>query len=170
MTEQRKLLLHLFLHIGRLLDERVRAALAGHGVHHGQGRVLDTLLAQGPLPLSRLAAGLHIAQPSATVMVQRMEAAGLVRRRAQAADARVVEVALTARGRRAAQGVHAAWQEAEAELLAGVPAGRREALEQMLLAVRDHLGGRSPQFEGDEEEGGDGSVAQRRSGRTHRGR
>ncbi|MFN9577887.1 MAG: MarR family winged helix-turn-helix transcriptional regulator [Gemmatimonadota bacterium] len=151
MTDSRRLLLHLVLHAARLLDERVRVALRDVGAHHGQGRVLDALLAQGPLPLSRLAAGLHIAQPSATVMVQRMEAAGLVERRARVCDARVVEVALTPRGRRAAHGVREAWQAVEEELLAGVPRGRRRDLEELLLAVRDHLGGHSPDFTSTEE-------------------
>jgi len=144
MPAPRKLLLHLFLHTGRLLDERVRAALRGVDVHHGQGRVLDALLVHGPLSLTRLAAGLHIAQPSATVMVQRMEAAGFVERRAPGGDARVVEVALTARGRRAAQHVREAWERVEEDLFAGVPRNRRDELEQLLLAVRNHLGGRSP--------------------------
>lgn len=141
------MLLHLFLHTGRLLDERVRAALRAHGAHHGQGRVLDALLEHGALPLSKLAAGLHIAQPTATVMVQRMEAQGLVERRTVSKDARLVEIALTARGRRAAHGVRAAWQDVEQSLRGGIPPGRHEDLESLLLAVRDHLGGKSPAFD-----------------------
>jgi hypothetical protein len=44
-----KPLLHLFLHIARLLEEQLRPALASAAVHHGLGRGLDALLRQGPL-------------------------------------------------------------------------------------------------------------------------
>lgn len=140
------LLLHLVLHVGRLLEERVRVALRDVGVHHGQGRMLDALRTHGPMAVSRLAEGLAIAQPSATVMVQRLEAAGLVTRRADRADARVVEVRLTDGGRRAADAVRNAWQMVERDLLASVPRGDRKALQAMLLAIRHELGGHSPVF------------------------
>jgi len=139
-------LLHLFLHIGRLLEERLRAPLARAGVHHGQGRVLDALLRQGPLTVGELAAGLQIAQPTATVMAQRMQAAGLLERWIDADDTRRVTLTLTARGRAAAQSVRRAWQQAEDELCASLPAAERLRLQLLLEGLRDGLGGADPRF------------------------
>lgn len=132
-------LLHLFMHIGRLLEERLRAPLARAGVHHGQGRVLDALLRQGPLTVGELAAGLQIAQPTATVMAQRMQAAGLLERWVDTDDTRRVTLTLTARGRAAAHAVRRAWQQAEDELCASLPATERLRL--LLEGLRDGLGG-----------------------------
>ena len=139
-------LLHLFLHIGRLLEERLRAPLARAGVHHGQGRVLDALLRQGPLTVGELAAGLQIAQPTATVMAQRMQAAGLLERWVDADDTRRVTLTLTARGRTAAQAVRRVWQQAEDQLCASLPAPERLRLRLLLEGLRDGLGGADPRF------------------------
>lgn len=141
-----KHLLHLVLHIARLLDERLRGPLARAGVHHGQGRVLDALLRQGPLTVGELAAGLHIAQPTATVMAQRMQAAGLLERWIDPDDARRVTLTLTARGRGAAQAVRRAWQQAEDALCASLPAAERLRLRLLLEGLRDSLGGADPDF------------------------
>jgi DNA-binding MarR family transcriptional regulator len=129
-------LLHLFLHIGRLLEERLRAPLARAGVHHGQGRVLDALLRQGPLTVGELAAGLQIAQ----------QAAGLLERWIDSDDTRRVTLTLTARGRAAAQSVRRAWQQAEDELCASLPAAERLRLRLLLEGLRDGLGGADPRF------------------------
>jgi MarR family transcriptional regulator, organic hydroperoxide resistance regulator len=141
-----KHLLHLFLHIGRLLEEQLRAPLARVGVHHGQGRVLDALLRQGPLTVGELAAGLHIAQPTATVMAQRMQAAGLLERWVDADDTRRVTLTLTARGRGAAQAVRRAWQQVEEALCQSLSAADRPQLRTLLEGLRDGLGGADPRF------------------------
>ncbi len=147
-----KPLLHLFLHIGRLLDERLREPLARAGVHHGQGRVLDALLRHGPLTVGELAAGLHIAQPTATVMAQRMQTAGLLERWVDAADARRVTLTLTRRGRSAALAVRQAWQAAEQDLLTALPATDEAALRALLEGLRNGLGGADPRIESTREE------------------
>lgn len=143
---QSKQLLHLFLHIGRLLEARLRKPLARAGVHHGQGRVLDALLRHGPLTVGELAAGLQIAQPTATVMAQRMQAAGLLERWVDADDTRRVTLTLTARGCAAAQSVRRAWQQAEDELCASLSAADRRRLRLLLEGLRDGLGGADPRF------------------------
>jgi len=72
--------------------------------HHGAVslihlNVLTLLEASGPLPMSRLAEALDISVASATGVVDRMESRGLVERRRDAEDRRVVLVHPAAGGR-----------------------------------------------------------------------
>jgi DNA-binding MarR family transcriptional regulator len=60
--------------------------------------VLDHLERVGPLRLTELAVAAGITQPSMTGLVARLTNAGLVERRRQAGDGRVVLVAVTAGG------------------------------------------------------------------------
>lgn len=138
--------MHLILHAGRLLDDVVRASLAEHGLHQGQARVLDALLEFGPQAVSQLARELQIAQPTATVMLKRMEAAGLVSKRTVPGDARVVLLALTPAGRKAAGHTRETWKRVQLALNQLVPTEIREHLKTGLSAVRDGLGGRAPTF------------------------
>jgi len=59
---------------------------------------LSTLESAGPHRITDLAAAQHITQPSMTVLVGRLETAGYVERRGDAADKRVSLVALTEQG------------------------------------------------------------------------
>jgi DNA-binding MarR family transcriptional regulator len=136
-------LLHLFLHIGRLLEGRLRAPLAQAGVHHGQGRVLDALLRHGPMTVGELAAGLHVAQPTATVMAQRMQSARLLERWVNAEDARRVSLA---------------WEQLEVELCQSLPDAERTRLQLLLEGLRDGLGGGDPRFATSPEEDPDAPV------------
>jgi DNA-binding MarR family transcriptional regulator len=74
-------------------------------LHHGQVslvhlNVLILLEATGPLPMNRLAEALDISVASVTGVVDRMEARGLVERRRDAEDRRVVLVHPAEGGRR----------------------------------------------------------------------
>jgi DNA-binding MarR family transcriptional regulator len=62
--------------------------------------VLTALEAEGPISMSRLAEALDVADASATGIVDRMEKRGLVKRRHDTDDRRVVLVDLTDDGRR----------------------------------------------------------------------
>lgn len=71
---------------------------------HSKGRslselgVLRALTRRGPLRISDLAADQDLTQPGMTQLVTRLEHAGLVARRGDPSDGRVVLVALTAAG------------------------------------------------------------------------
>lgn len=84
--------------------------------------VLAVLDIDGPLPMRGLAETLDVSQASATGIVDRMEQRGLVERRHDDDDRRVVHVALTDEGRR---------------LIAGMAEERREHLAQMLDTLTD---------------------------------
>lgn len=63
-----------------------------------QLHVLAVLEAEGPLAMGRLAEALDVSVASTTGIVDRMERRGLIERRPQAADRRVVEVHATRAG------------------------------------------------------------------------
>ena len=85
-------------------------------------QVLTVLETDGPVPMGTLAESLDVSQASVTGIVDRMEQRGLIERRRDDDDRRVIRVALTEDGTR---------------LLAGVAAGRRERLGILLGELSD---------------------------------
>jgi DNA-binding MarR family transcriptional regulator len=87
------------------LDERLRklARIVRHQVDYGLSLTSATVLARlheaGPQRVTDLAALELVAQPTMTTIVGRLEARGYVARTRDAADRRVVTVALTPEGR-----------------------------------------------------------------------
>jgi len=84
--------------------------------------VLGILDEDGPLPMRTLAESLDVSQASATGIVDRMEQRGLVERRREDEDRRVIRVAPTAAGR---------------QLLAGIVAERTGHFATVLEALTD---------------------------------
>ncbi|MBX6342046.1 MAG: MarR family transcriptional regulator [Thermomicrobiaceae bacterium] len=115
---------------------------AAHPVRRGeitpqQYWLLRQLWKRGPLSIGELAGTLGISQSSATTACQRLEKAGLVTRRRQAEDERVVQVALTAEGAER----FAAWRQrrraAIAELLGALSAAEQEQLQRLVERILD---------------------------------
>lgn len=98
----------------RLIGIRHRAlaaAVLGElGLHPGQEAMLMELDAHGPRTQVQLAAGAGCEPPSVTVMVRKLEAAGLLSRRPSPTDARAVVVELTDAGRALMPALRDAWQ------------------------------------------------------------
>jgi DNA-binding MarR family transcriptional regulator len=84
------------------LARRLRQQVAGT-VTSSQVSALATVERLGAPTLGELASSEQVQPPSMTKMVVGLEAAGLVRRREDDADGRIVRVELTAEGRRALQ-------------------------------------------------------------------
>jgi DNA-binding MarR family transcriptional regulator len=89
--------------VAEVLDEvsryviRQTAALGGMSLTAAS--TLARLVDRGPLRLTELATAQGVSQPSMTVMVSRLEKQGLVVRRSDPADRRIVLVEITAAGR-----------------------------------------------------------------------
>lgn len=82
----------------RAMAEANEAAFRRHGVRSGQQFILQVLWADDGLTPGEIARQLELAVPTVTRATTRMEAAGLVRREPDAADARRVRIRLTPRG------------------------------------------------------------------------
>ncbi|MEU6737895.1 MarR family winged helix-turn-helix transcriptional regulator [Streptosporangium sandarakinum] len=128
----------------RLLEAAVEEVFARHGLRQGEFDVLAALRRSGPpytLIPSELSAVLMTSRAGMTNRIDRLEAAGLVRRSLDPADRRSFRVALTDAGREvidAAVTDHAAGL---ARLAAGLPPEDAAELDRILRAM---LAARTP--------------------------
>jgi len=100
------------------------------------------LLAQRPgLSNSELARGAFVTRQSMSVLLQTLEAEGLVTRPAEAPVGKVLPVRLTARGRRSLEAATTAVRSVEVRMLAGLTGAERSAasgaLQSMVRSLRD---------------------------------
>ena len=103
-----------------------------------QFRVLG-LIARAPERANQLARQAAISRPSLTGVLDGLESHGWVRRREVDGDRRGVELEVTAAGLVALDGAHAAVQARLAELLELVPAARRDAALDGLVALGEAI-------------------------------
>lgn len=120
---------------------------AASGLSGPRLSALSVLVYAGPLPLGALARAEQVKPPSMSRLVAGLEADGLVRRTADPADARVVLLAATAKGRRLLVQGRRRRVAALAEAVAALGAEERARL-QAALDVLEQLGGRRPDAAG----------------------
>ena len=125
--------------ISRMHRQRAEEALNKLGLHAGQEMTLFQLWIEEGLSQTQLAASMRVEPPTATKMLQRMEQAGLIERRADPEDARVTRVYLTERGRSLEQPVLKVWKELETQTVAGLSATEQALLSRLLQQVSANL-------------------------------
>ena len=128
-------LLALFTQAAKLLREAADEAMSRHGVRVGQHIVLTVLWEQDGLTPGEVARRLDAATPTIVNTATRMEEAGLVIRRPDPADARLVRLYLTARGRAARDPVREARAALERQATATLNAAEREHLPAALTKI-----------------------------------
>jgi DNA-binding MarR family transcriptional regulator len=132
--------------LAAVLDERRAAAFVEHGLQGHEFDVLSVLRRSGE-PFERTAGELssltHVTSGTMTSRLDRLVARGLVTRRADPADGRLVRVRLTAFGRDRVDAAFVALLHGERELLATLDPGRRgelaDALRTLLAAAGQPL-------------------------------
>jgi MarR family transcriptional regulator, organic hydroperoxide resistance regulator len=134
-------LLGLFTQAAKLLREAADETMNRHGVRVGQHVVLSVLWEQDGLTPGEIARRLGVATPTIVNTATRMEEAGLVVRRPDPADARLVRLHLTARGRAVREPVRAARAVLEREATATLTGAEREHLRSALVKVIASLQG-----------------------------
>ncbi len=112
----------------RALRGSTRATARAHGVSAAQLFALRAAAAEPGLALGALAARTHTQQSSASEVVARLVARGLLERRAHATDGRQRTLYLTAAGRAAVRGARRSVPERLVDALATLPADERAAL------------------------------------------
>ena len=125
----------------RLHRARTGDRLAKIGLFAGQEQVVQVLAAAGTMTMGDLAALLRVRPPTASKTVTRLAALGIVERRAEAGDGRVVRVRLTEAGLAKAQAIEAIQEEVEAELLDHLDKGDRRRLRKLLRKAAKGLAG-----------------------------
>ncbi len=108
MTEGMTDLLALFTQAAKLLREATDEAMSRHGVRVGQHIVLSVLWEEDGLTPGEIARRLAVATPTIVNTATRMEEAGLLVRRPDPDDARLVRLYLTPHARSVREPVRAA--------------------------------------------------------------
>ena len=116
----------------RLHRARTGDRLAKLGLFAGQEQVVQSLAAAGTMTMGDLAALLRVRPPTASKTVTRLAALGIVERRAESGDGRVVRVQLTESGLAKAAAIERIQEEVEAELLDHLDKTDRRRLRKLL--------------------------------------
>lgn len=119
--------------------EATNTALGRHGVHAGQQFVLASLWHEDGLTPAELARRVGTSPPTITRMVARMEGAGLLERRPDAGDRRLVRVFLTPRGRELEGVLNRELSDLSDVALEGLSRTERADLTRHLRTVRENL-------------------------------
>ena len=123
--------------LSRLFERVAAESSASHQAMSKQDlRALDVLGVRGPSRMGALADALGVGQSAVTPLVDRLEAAGAVRRRRSDADRRVWHVELTAEGEATFRAERVAYDRVAAAMLDPLSPADRE----VLLALLDRVG------------------------------
>jgi DNA-binding MarR family transcriptional regulator len=125
------------------LLRRLRREDTATGLAPARLSALSVLVFGGPMNLTSLAAAEQVRPPTMTRVVQALEADGLVRREADASDARGTVLVATAAGRRIMEAGRRRRVRQLAIELAGLPAAERQVLERA-AGILEKLGGGQP--------------------------
>jgi DNA-binding MarR family transcriptional regulator len=109
-------------------------------LHRSQASVLCKLYAQDGLTQTEIAGQLSIQCATLTDLLQRMEDAGLVSRRRDAEDNRLVRVYLTGAGREKERSIIEQARKLEKTVFAGFSAGERAEFRQYLARALQNIG------------------------------
>ena len=125
--------------ISRSTVGTLRETLRGERITPPQYWILKMLEGEGPLPTSEIAQRLCVRPPTTTGLVDHLVRNGLVRRRTEPEDRRVVHVELTPRGLASLRAIRAEIGAIWAERLSAMPAARRRHAMTALREIAAYL-------------------------------
>lgn len=109
------------------------------GLHVGQEMFFVSMLQEEGMTQSELADRMHVQRATVTNMLQRLEQAGLIERRGDEQDQRVLRVYLTAQGHEIRQRLGQVWREIEDQTTAGMTPEERLLFRRLLLQAYQNL-------------------------------
>ena len=104
--------------------------------HHGKARILNELLANGPISQKELQEKAEITSSSASELLRKMEDHGLVKRAADPDDARGLIVTITDEGKARAEALNAEKAEKTKQLFAALSEEEKEQFASMLDKIQ----------------------------------
>lgn len=125
----------------RLLRRRFDAKVRVHGVTGPQARLLLLLSLEGQRSQGHFAELLDVEPITLCRMADRLEEAGLIERRADPADRRVRQLALTGMGEERIAHLRTSVDELVDEMLQGMAESEAKLLTSLLGTIRSNLGG-----------------------------
>ena len=146
MDEKTKTRMHILLHVGKLLDQRLNEELCKIGVYHGQGMVLSILKRNRAITQANLARGMSRKPSTLTNMLKPMEEKGWIKRFTDPKTNRAVVVSLTEEGAKLAGSVERIWLDVEKVLTKAIPGEDAEFFFSQMESLRSELGGCRPEF------------------------
>ena len=152
--------------VSRLLRKRFDRRARAIGLGRAQWSVLAHLSRNEGINQAALADILEIEPITLVHQLDRLEDAGWIERRLDAADRRVRLLHITPGGRKILEKMHDLGAEVRAEALAGVPNAEHEALIDTLLKIKGNLSERESASQSDETE--DDESARGRARRPRR--
>jgi DNA-binding MarR family transcriptional regulator len=129
----------VFTRASKLMRATADAEFRRHGVRVGQNLVLEALWNEDSLTPGLIARRLGVSTPTVVKMVTRMEAEGLVTRRRDETDARLVRVSATQRGLAVRGPIEAALRRLEERAAAGLDDAQRRQFENALAMMVANL-------------------------------
>ena len=127
--------LSLFTRASKLMREAADEAMSRHGVRVGQNLVLEVLWETDGLTPGELAERLHVATPTVVKSATRMEASGLLTRRRDKHDARLVRVYLTERAKAVRNAIETERDTLAKRATAGLTDAEQRTLERALTRI-----------------------------------
>lgn len=124
----------------RAMAEATESAFHRHGVRSGQQWILRCLWKEDGLTPGEIARRLELSTPTVTKGAMRMEATGLVDRRPDPKDARLVRLFLSARGKELEVTIAKEMRELARRSLATLEPDECVALVRYLTTIRQNLG------------------------------
>lgn len=132
-------LYHVFAQVIRLHYHRTHTLLDKVGVYPGQPGMLFSLYKKDGQSQKELANKLNIKPATATVMLNRMEKAGLLERKADATDQRISRVYITEKGGEVCEEVKEVMKIINSECFSNFTSEEEILLRRLLMQVRDNL-------------------------------
>ena len=128
----------------RLVGAERRMALESIGLYHAQGMILFRLWGAEGISQTMLAEALHIAPPTVSSTLKRMERDGWIERRRDADDQRVVRVYLAEKAKLLRIEAHTSFTAMDQEFAEILSGEEQEILRRSLLKVYNYLTEKHP--------------------------
>lgn len=129
----------IFLEILRLHYYRTHVLLEEVGIYPGQPPMLFILNKKEGQSQSELAEKLQIKPSTITVMLKRMEKEGIVERKKDELDQRIIRVYITEKGRRLCNEAIKVMNKVEKECFANMTTEERIVLRRLFMQIRTNL-------------------------------
>lgn len=133
-----KTLMMLINELAKLFHDRIKGECEKLGVPSSYRHILFILGREDGLNQLDLAKLTHLKAPTVSVTLQKMEAEGIVQRKADAADQRVTRIYLTDKGNRINDIVREKFMEAEKSILEEVSPGDETTVKDILGKIIDN--------------------------------
>lgn len=139
LNEHEESLYALFWEIIRYHFIRHHQLFSTVGLHRGQPPILELLWKEDGRTQKEIAEALKLKPPTVTLILQRMEKAGLVKRQSDPQDLRSIRIYLTKKGKSLEKDVRGIRAILERECFAHFTPEERALLRRFFLQVRDNL-------------------------------